>query len=102
MYEIECLTTNEVEPLVNGEECSPFFGECYPIGEGCCGPDCNPNYWHFDDWLMEFYVLIWDTVFLKMKATLLPFGSMWPFVINYWEKGRVRYVLCIKWTCIFS
>lgn len=44
MYEMECLTINEVKVSVDSEECSPFFGECYPIGEGCCGPECNPNY----------------------------------------------------------
>ena len=44
MYEFECLTVNEqVTTAVNSEACSPFFGECYPIAEGCCGPDCNPN-----------------------------------------------------------
>lgn len=45
MYEFECLTVDEVKlSVVNEEECSPFYGECYPIGEGCCGPDCSPNY----------------------------------------------------------
>lgn len=29
--------------MVNSESCMPFYGECYPIAEGCCGPDCNPN-----------------------------------------------------------
>lgn len=44
MYEIECLTLDE--DIITGQEevCAPFYGECYPVGEGCCGPDCNPSY----------------------------------------------------------
>lgn len=42
MYECECLTTGQTT-MVNSESCMPFYGECYPIAEGCCGPDCNPN-----------------------------------------------------------
>lgn len=43
MYEIECLTNDvDVDLVINTEECSPFWGECYPIGEGCCGPECDP------------------------------------------------------------
>lgn len=33
MFEFECLTTNE-NTSVTTEECSPFFGECYPVAEG--------------------------------------------------------------------
>lgn len=42
MYELECLTIfdDDVEYI---DECSPFFGACYPDVEGCCGPDCSPN-----------------------------------------------------------
>lgn len=43
MYEIECLTVEEAVANVETETCPPFYGECYPIIEGCCGPDCNPN-----------------------------------------------------------
>lgn len=43
MYEFECLT-KELEPQNTLTDCSPFFGECYPVGEGCCGPDCDPSY----------------------------------------------------------
>lgn len=39
MYQFECLTK---APL-HCEECSPFWGECWPFGEGVCGPDCSPS-----------------------------------------------------------
>lgn len=42
MYEFECLTNSKAVSAFHSEECSPFFGECYPVGEDCCGPDCNP------------------------------------------------------------
>ncbi|MBS6294946.1 MAG: hypothetical protein KH416_02375 [Dialister sp.] len=41
MYEFECLTKGNNKNVM--DECSPFYGECYPVGEGCCGPDCNPT-----------------------------------------------------------
>ena len=43
MYKFECLTNSKVISAVCLEECSPFFGECYPVGEDCCGPECNPS-----------------------------------------------------------
>lgn len=42
MYDFECLTVEEVETAEN-EVCAPFYGECYPVGEGHCGPECSPN-----------------------------------------------------------
>lgn len=41
IYEFECLTKGNNKNVM--DECSPFYGECYPVGEGCCGPDCNPT-----------------------------------------------------------
>lgn len=43
MYEFQCLTVNDAQLAVDTEACMPFYGECYPVGEGCCGPDCSPN-----------------------------------------------------------
>lgn len=43
MYEVECLTQNEMVATANMGECSPFLGGCYPEAEDCCGPDCSPN-----------------------------------------------------------
>lgn len=43
MYEFECLT-KELEYQNKLADCAPFFGECFPVGEGCCGPDCDPSY----------------------------------------------------------
>ena len=43
MYEFECLTIEEEIEETDAETCSPFYGECYPVGEGCCGPECSPN-----------------------------------------------------------
>ncbi|WP_272482115.1 hypothetical protein [Thomasclavelia spiroformis] len=42
MFEFECLTKND-DVTMSSEECLPFLGECYPIAEDCCGPDCSPN-----------------------------------------------------------
>jgi len=44
MYEIECLTDENIEQDIQALSCSPFCGGCYPEVEGCCGPDCNPSY----------------------------------------------------------
>lgn len=33
MFELECLTIENNEESVVMEECSPYFGECYPIAE---------------------------------------------------------------------
>lgn len=33
MFEFECLTQDDIENEVVVEECSPYFGECYPIAE---------------------------------------------------------------------
>ena len=46
MYEFECLTIENNES-VTMENCSPFFGECYPVASkdscspfyGACYPD---------------------------------------------------------------
>lgn len=43
MYSCECLTEEIITMTVRCEECSPFFGECYPAAEGVCGPDCSPS-----------------------------------------------------------
>lgn len=43
MYEFECLTKEEKVRITYNSECMPFYGECYPVGEDCCGPDCSPN-----------------------------------------------------------
>jgi len=43
MYSFECLTSSKEVSKFNSEECTPFYGECYPVGEGCCGPDCEPT-----------------------------------------------------------
>jgi hypothetical protein len=32
MYEFECLTINEAVSDASPSVCSPFYGECYPIG----------------------------------------------------------------------
>ena len=43
MYELECLTINtSTDSKLDGNECQPFWRECYPIAEGHCGPECNP------------------------------------------------------------
>ena len=40
MYEFECLTEEQIEENVQNEECSPFWGECYPVA---CDPgSCYP------------------------------------------------------------
>lgn len=39
MYTCETLTTEDLQ----NDECSPFYGECYPLVEGVCGPDCSPE-----------------------------------------------------------
>lgn len=40
MYEIECLTNEDMVNQVQNDECSPFWGECYPVGcePGSCAP----------------------------------------------------------------
>lgn len=43
MFEFECLTETGFDESVVMEECSPYYGECYPVGEDCCGPECNPS-----------------------------------------------------------
>lgn len=42
MYEFECLTIEQNSEMDYTEKCPPFLGECYPVIEGCCGPECNP------------------------------------------------------------
>ena len=46
MYSCECLTKSVTEAQVRCEECSPFWGACYPEAEDCCGPDCSPMEGH--------------------------------------------------------
>lgn len=33
MYEIECLTNDELEIVSEADACKPFLGECYPVAE---------------------------------------------------------------------
>lgn len=44
MYDYECLTTKLSAEQDVRVGCSPYFGECYPIGEDTeCGPECDPS-----------------------------------------------------------
>lgn len=38
MYEFECLTDELAAEELN-EACSPFFGECYPVGTDSHNPE---------------------------------------------------------------
>lgn len=48
MYKFECLTNSKIVSTAHSEECSPFFGECYPVGEDDYKPDCKPTEGYYE------------------------------------------------------